>query len=199
MPYLFPEGTARLLKLKVTYGIVDAGNPFSSIHYYLASNDYGNSADLATAFAPDYGAVFQAIVADDLVSIGVVCTNMGDPEDFFSVGQSITGAVGGDLLKPWDCWVFREVTGNRLAPYGFKRIGYLTEFMVGNGGNAEGDIVDELNDYAGYLSSVINTGAVNYTPVLVSPANETHGENLVLPFITSEFRGHGHAIGRKTY
>lgn len=199
MPFLFPEGTPRLFRCITTYSIGGSEHPFHSVHYYLATNDTGSASDLGTEFGDLWGNSIAPIVSELCDAFAVTTVNLGSPTDFHVFVPDVDGEVTGDLLAPWDCWVFRESTGNRLAPYGYKRIGYLTENAVQSGGAAIGAIADELDAYATFLSASYSTGSVTYNPVLVSPANESHDDDLVLPFIDAIYQKHGHAIGRKSY
>jgi hypothetical protein len=169
------------------------------VFYYLASSDFGNAEDLAEGFQDEFKLVFAPLVSDQILSFATFVTNLGSSTDVATHGTDIEGEATGALLSPWQCLTFREATGDRRAPYGWKRFGYVTEAMNAAEGALDGAFAGAAVDMNSFLSSPITPGSVTYTPVLTSKANETHDEDLVLPLVSAIFQKIGHADGRKTY
>lgn len=199
MPFLFPEGTTGLFRVIVRYRDSDNQNYMSDQFYYQLSSGVAAAGDIQLEFTNNFLTPFAGIVSDQVDDVLVATVNLGSTTDVYDASYEIAGTAGGQILSPWQCTTFRLSTGNRLAPYGWKRFSYVTENMNAGKGALDGDFLAEVVAMRDFLISPLNDGSFNADPVLVSPSNETHDDNLVLPFTEGIFQKIGHAIGRKSY
>ena len=199
MPFLFPEGTSGLFRVITKYRDPDNEKYFSDQYYYQLISGVAAASNIALAFSDNFNTLFQTIISSTCTELLLNVTNLGSTTDVYDTSFEILGEAVGDLLSPEKCLTFRMSTGNRLAPYGWKRTGYVTEAMSANKGAIDSAFVTEVINFADFLVSDLNDGSFVANAVLVSPANETHDDNLVLPFQSALFQKIGHADGRKSY
>jgi hypothetical protein len=199
MPFAFPYGVANLFRVDMGYKSSDNENFFDAVFYYQANISGGYAAEMGSLFIDNVVPDITALMSDQVDTVLINVVNLGSDTDVYNTSLEVASGISGTLMSPWQCSTFRMATGNRLAPYGWKRFGYVTENMVTAKGVIESSLVGTAVSLAAALIQEFDGALPTYSPVLVSPANQSHDTDLVLPFAEAIFQKMGHDVGRKSY
>lgn len=199
MPFAFPYGVANLFRLDFGYKSAANVNYFDAVFYFIGNTTGGYAGELGTLFAENYAPDILAVLSDQVVDVTINVLNLGSDYDVYSSSETVAGGVSGTLMSPWQCITLRQATGNRKAPYGWKRFGYITENLATAEGVIEPGYVSAATTLATTLVTQLEGAVVTYAPCLISPANLTHDEDLVVEFATGIYQKLGHDVGRKSY